>query len=194
MNAEQEKWDRIYQNTAQELRPEASYVLSAYDYLLPAQGQAIELACGIGGNALFLAKRGLKTRAWDWSAVAVRRLNQIAREEGLNLRAEMHDLDDVDLPQDFDVIVVTRFLERGLCASLAKALLPGGLLYFQTFVRDKDPAIGPRNPDYLLGQNELLKLFPGLVLRAYCEAGRIGDLSRGLRNEAYLVAQKPESS
>ena len=93
-------------------------------------------------------------------------------------------------PDRYDVIVVSRFLERGLFPALSAALRQGGLLFYQTFVFDKDPTIGPGNPDYLLHTNELLALARGLTVRAYREEGMVGDLTQGMRNEAMLVAQK----
>ncbi|MGH8498391.1 MAG: class I SAM-dependent methyltransferase, partial [Methylococcales bacterium] len=116
----------------------------------------------------------------------------IAERDRLDLVCEVRDLESARLPhQGFDVLVMTRFLDRNLNKELVDALRPGGLLYCQTFIRDKDPATGPGNPEYLLEENELAAMFSGLVLRAYCEAGRIGELSRGFRNEAFLVGQKP---
>ncbi|MCI0653728.1 MAG: methyltransferase domain-containing protein [Methylococcaceae bacterium] len=192
MNPLQKKFDEIYRKAPPDFRPEPAYVLKAYDYLLPAQGNALELACGMGANALFLAKRGLKTLAWDLSSVAVSRLQRIAGQDGLDLVCEVRNLESARLPrQGFDVLVVTRFLDRNLNTEIIDALRPGGLLYFQTFIRDKDPSVGPANPEYLLAENELAGMFSGLVLRAYCEAGRIGELSLGFRNEAFLVGQKP---
>ncbi|MDQ7072446.1 MAG: hypothetical protein Q9N32_01260 [Gammaproteobacteria bacterium] len=47
------KWDAIYQQKLQ--TPTASLVLSRYSYLLPTHGVALDLACGQGGNALFLS-------------------------------------------------------------------------------------------------------------------------------------------
>lgn len=191
MNSAREKWDEIYRKLPEDPCPEPAFVLSYHEYLLPMRGDAIDLACGMGGNALFLAKRGYRTQAWDISKVALSRLQEIAKRQRLEVVCEIRDLESADLGFEcFDVIVLTRYLDRNLRNSLVAALRPGGLLYFQTFVRDKDPNVGPRNPDHLLAQNELVQLFPDLVLRAYCEAGQVGDLARGLRNEAYLVAQK----
>ncbi len=194
MNSDQRKWDEIYRNVDPGVRPEPAYVLRAYEYLLPSQGLAIDLACGLGANAVFLAKKGLETQAWDLSPVAVARVNQFARQERLNLICEGRDLECTPLPvRCFDVIVIIHFLHRSLSKAVVEALRPGGLLYFQSFVRDKDPSLGPRNPEYLLAENELLRMFSALMPRAYSEAGRAGDLSMGFRNEAFLVAQKPES-
>ena len=49
-------------------------------------------------------------------------------------------------------------------------------------------SVGPSNPDYLLEENELLRLFPRLILRGYREDSGFGDTD--LRNQAYLVAEK----
>jgi SAM-dependent methyltransferase len=188
----QEKWDGIYRKVSGNVRPEPALVLRQYDYLLPSQGRALDLACGMGGNALFLAERGLSTTAWDLSAVAIERLSQVVATDQLDLVCEARDLEKEPPAQSsFDVVVVSRFLDRNLNRSLAAALRPGGLLYFQTFVADKDPAIGPENPAYLLRENELATTFADLILRAYCEVGQTGDRARGFRNEALLVGQKP---
>ena len=182
------KWDARYHEAGAAV---AAEVLARNRHLLPASGEALDLACGLGGNALLLARHGLRTTAWDLSPVAIARL---AAEAGdLPLRAEVRDvLAEPPRPASFDVIVVSRFLARDLCPALMAALRPAGLLFYQTFTRDKASPGGPSNPDFLLAENELLRLFSGLRLRVYREEGRIGDVGQGLRNEALLVAQKPE--
>ena len=50
---------------------------------------------------------------------------------------------------------------------------------------------GPSNPAYRLDTNELLRLFPHLIVRFYREEGRVGDLTDGKRDIAQLVAQRP---
>jgi hypothetical protein len=70
-------------------------------------------------------------------------------------------------------------------------LRPVGLLFYQTFIQQKVANIGPNNPDYLLAENELLKLFSDLTIMFYREFGTEGDHCQGLRNEAQLLAKKP---
>ena len=48
---------------------------------LPAQGRALDLACGEGRNAIWLAKRGWQVTAVDYSSVAVERARRLAREQ-----------------------------------------------------------------------------------------------------------------
>lgn len=192
--SQQEKWNRRYrQRTAG--RPPACLVLQEYLHLLPQSGRALDLAAGRGGNALLLAERGLLAEAWDISDVALGQLQQQAARLGLALTTSQRDIISLPpAPASFDVIVVSRFLHRPLCPQIAAALRPGGLLFYQTFTRERlESAATPANPDYLLQHNELLQLFAGLSLIAYREEGNIGDTAQGLRNEAWLVARQNDS-
>lgn len=186
-----DKWDRIYRSAGTGEIPEPARVLAENSHLLPASGAALDLACGLGGNALHLARRGLETQAYDISAEALRRLDHWAGQLGLAVRTEVRDVvAHPPSPGSFDILVVSRFLDRSLAGVIRAALRPKGLLFYQTFTREKATPTGPTNPDYLLAPNELLSLFGGLRLVVYREEGRLGDLSRGFRNQALLVAQK----
>jgi tellurite methyltransferase len=190
-----DKWDRAYRAAPENAMPQAAQVLRDYAHLLPRTGRALDLAAGLGGNALFLAQQGLEVAAYDISAVGLERLGQLAAGQGVRVSAEARDV--VRHPPEaerFDVIVVSRFLERSLVPAIVRALRPEGLLFYQTFIREKAQPGGPSNPDYLLGTGELLALFRELRLLAYREEGRVGDLAQGFRNEALLVGQKPAIS
>jgi len=186
-----DKWNTRYRD-AQVGDGRPVQVLSDYAHLLPSHGTALDLACGLGANALLLAARGLDTVAWDISPVAIDKLNAHARGHDLPLAAEVRDLTLHGLPEHhFNVIVVGRYLERRLCPAIAAALKPGGLLYYQTWTRAQVSEHGPGNPAFRLACNELLHLFAELDVIAYREEDTLGDTARGLRNEAYLVAQRP---
>ena len=187
----QKKWDERYrQHQKEKEAPRAAQVLEDFQHLLPNHGEALDLACGRGGNARFLASEGLSVQAWDLSPVAIDELNQFAIESNLSIKAEVRDvIATPPAPNSCDVIVVSYFLERDLAPILIKALRPGGLVFYQTFIRDKTSETGPSNPHFLLDENELLELFRPLVVRAYREEGSIGNIHEGLRNEALLVAQ-----
>lgn len=186
----QKKWDQRYRQSLAD-EPSAAQVLRENAHLLPVAGDALDLACGRGGNALLLATAGLRVQAWDLSPVAVGDLQARTVGGPLTLQAEVRDvLDRPPQPASFDVIVVSYFLERALAESLCAALRPGGLLFYQTFVRDKVNQRGPSNPEFLLAENELLLLFAELRTRVYREEGSLGDTTQGLRNEALYVGQK----
>ncbi|MBL1277155.1 MAG: class I SAM-dependent methyltransferase [Ectothiorhodospiraceae bacterium] len=185
------KWDQRYRQASLD-KPEAAFVLRESRHLLPIKGDALDMACGLGGNALLLAEAGLSTQAWDISPVAIETLQSRAMNVRGSLQAIVRDVSiNPPSPASFDVIVVSYFLERTLAQSLCAALRPGGILFYQTFVRDKVSQQGPSNPEFLLAENELLTLFATLRLRVYREEGRLGNVQQGLRNEALLVSQKP---
>lgn len=182
------KWDARYREAGE---PMPARVLSENLHLLPARGCALDLACGLGANALLLARCGLESFAWDSSPVAIEKLRAAAAAAGVAVHAELRDVvAQPPEPQGFDVIVVAHFLDRGLAPALVAALRPGGLLFYQTFTRARGGASGPRNPDYLLRENELLRLFSALQPIVYREEGTLGDLARGFRDQALLVAAK----
>jgi SAM-dependent methyltransferase len=186
----QAKWDSRHADPGKQ--PSAALVLTQNRHLLPPQGSALDLACGLGGNALLLAEQGLDVSAWDISPVAIDRLTAAAQRKGLaNLVAEVRDVErDPPMPESLDVIVVSYFLQRELTTAIIQALKPGGLLFYQTFTRIAVATEGPSNPDFRLGDNELLGLFSPLKLRFYREENRLGDLTQGTRDIAMLVAEK----
>ena len=171
--------------------PPAAAVLRDNAHLLPEQGLALDLACGLGGNAILLARAGLKVRAWDFSEQAMKAVETAAAAASLPITASVRDvLARPPAPESFDGIVVSRYLERSLAPRLMAALRPGGLLFYQTFTLARVDDTGPRNPAYRLGANELLRLFAGLELLVYREEGNVGDPGRGFRNEAMLVGRR----
>ena len=65
-----DKWDLRYKDRLP-LDQHACEVLQDYVHLLPDSGRALDLASGLGGNAIFLAQQGLNTVAWDISRLAL---------------------------------------------------------------------------------------------------------------------------
>lgn len=186
----QKKWDERYRETIVNY-PEPAIVLQQNQHLLPKQGHALDIACGLGANALLMASLGLQTHAWDISGEALTKLSAEAQRRQLNILTEQRDV-SAQIPEEnsFDVIVVSHFLDRPLCGQLIEALKPNGLLFYQTFCRDKVENTGPQNTEFLLADNELLSLFAGLKTRVYREESLLGNIMQGWRNQAMLVAQK----
>ncbi len=191
MHPDKAKWDRIY-SERKPTDPQPAEVLLQNRHLLPKQGIALDLACGLGANSLLLAEQGLEVHARDISSVAIERLDRLAKQRQRQIHTKVLDVKSQPLqPNSFDVLVVTHFLVREMADELKAGLKPGGLLFYQTYCRDKVFAQGPSNPDYLLKDNELLQLFAGLKVRVYREESLLGDHNQGWRNQAMLVAEKP---
>jgi SAM-dependent methyltransferase len=186
----QQKWDAIY-SKRQEEKPGVSTVLEQNQHLLPKTGLALDLACGLGGNTLFLAEKGLKVDSWDISSVAIEQLKINAGKVSLDIHAQQRDvIADPPAQAVYDVIVVSHFLVRDMAPVIVDALKSGGLLFYQTFCRNKVNEIGPNNPDFLLDDNELLRMFSTLNVRVYREESVLGQLESGWRDQAMLVAEK----
>ena len=137
--------------------------------LLPREGRALDVACGRGRHALWLAEHGLTTLAVDRDSEAIRELNEAARERRLSLRADVRDLEGGETSfhgSTFDVIVVVHYLHRPLFPALIEALAPGGLLVYETFTRAQAARGKPTNPDFLLKPGELLELVAPLEVLA----------------------------
>ena len=184
-----DKWNHIYSqvdiNTIQ-----ASGVLIENAYLLPEKGTALDLASGLGGNALFLAQQNLAVTAWDISLTAIAKLSAYADRQGLNINACQQNITSLSFTKSsYDVISVSRFLDRTLSDAIIGALKPGGLLFYQTFTKEKISGQGPKNPTYMLDRNEILRLFSPLAVVIYRENSFCGNLHQGLRDEIQFVGQ-----
>ncbi len=185
------KWNARYRES-NAAATDAAEILVNYQHLLPTSGQALDLACGRAANAFFLSAHGLDTTAWDISDVAIEQVQQRASQAGLSIKSEQRDVTDEPPTQtSFDVIVVSRFLDREILPAIKNAVRPEGLVYYQTFIKDKVAQVGPDKTDYLLEQNELLHFFQDWIVRAYHDEGSIGNCREGLRNQAAIVAQRP---
>ena len=134
------------------------------------RGRALDLACGLGGNALYLAGEGFSVDAFDWSFEALRRLSAAARASARPVHAVACDLGRFPLPPGrYDLVVSVRFLDRSLWPSMVAALKPGGALVFETFTRrylEKRPDF-PR--EYCLEEGELKAFSPTLRVARYQE-------------------------
>lgn len=162
------------------------------------KGRALDVACGSGRNALYLASRGFDVDAIDRDAEAVARLVQTARQRGLlNVNAHVVDLerktaDRPEFPTDtYDLVVVTFYLHRPLFPWLIEALKPNGVLLYETFTIDNYfRHHHPRRWEFCLGWNELLRLTSTLRVLSYDEGEHEGAPGSGLAFTARLVAQK----
>ncbi|CAA9507901.1 MAG: hypothetical protein AVDCRST_MAG53-2540 [uncultured Solirubrobacteraceae bacterium] len=154
-------------------------------------GRALDVACGRGREALYLAEAGFEVDAVDISDVAVDAVQQAADERGLPVRATRVDL--LTAPEPFpgapyDVVIGFYFLQRSLLGPIVEALAPGGLVFYETFTRDHVEVLGREmGRDFLLDHNELLDAFSDLRVLRYREAVIGDDRSRAV---ASIAARK----
>jgi tellurite methyltransferase len=186
----QDKWNQRYRQKQGPGDP--CWVLDHNRHLLPKTGKSLDVACGLGANALLLSRMNFDSHAWDTSSVALDKLGQFAQQQKTTVTLLERDI-EVNIPAvcSFDIIVVSHFLHRPLFPALVAALRPHGLLFYQTFNEQKMTNSGPSNKKFLLTTGELLSLCSPLELIFYREDARNGDLIEGLRDCSYYVGRKP---
>ena len=190
INKIKNKWDKYYISNIKKPAP-PSEVLFFNQHLLPPKGDALDLACGYGSNSICLANNKLNVMAWDISRLALEELSIRSKKLGLVINCVTRDvLRYPPKPNTFDVIVVSKFLNRQLIKHIRRAIKPNGLIFYQTFIKNRISKLGPNNPEYQLNENELLEFFNDWKLIFYKEEGKIGNLKSGFRNQAMIIAQK----
>lgn len=120
-------------------------------------GLALDLACGAGRHALFLAERGWHVRALDASRTGISLLEEEAGRRGVAhlIRTEIADLESArfELQGEYDLVCDFYFLHRPLFAQVRRAVRPGGLFAAALHVRRGDTG------RFLLEPGELRALF-----------------------------------
>ena len=85
--------------------PVHSEVLEAMESLSP--GKALDLGCGQGRNALFLAQHGFEVTAVDQNELALEILQSIVEQEDLEMKVGLYDINSAALTETYDLIVST---------------------------------------------------------------------------------------
>ena len=151
------KWNEKYKNTPKllEKRPE-SYKLSSI--ISHTKGtNALDVACGAGRNSIFLANNGFKVTSLDISEFALDSLNKMNNP---NITTQIADLDDYNFKQEqYDLIIMTNFLDRLVIPKLLRALKKDGILFIETYMFHEENEKPPSNPDFLLKKEELKSFF-----------------------------------
>lgn len=149
--------------------------------LVDPRPRAIDLAMGRGRHARLLARAGFRTFGVDVKLDAVRDAAARARSDRLVIRGWCADLTETRLPRGFfDVVLVTRYLQRDLFPSIREMVKsggrgrpcrPGGFAIYETFtVNQRRLGFGPTSPHHLLEPGELLQHFEGFDVLFYEEA------------------------
>jgi len=147
--ADRERWDKKYKNN-HPIPSKIAKVVENYSQLAKGR-KALDIACGTGRNAKFLAGQGFEVDALDISPVALESLKNID-----NIKTKEVDFDSCRLKENaYDLIVCTYYLNRSLFPQIEKALKEDGLFIFETFMHHPDNTKVPSNRSFLLEDGEL---------------------------------------
>jgi tellurite methyltransferase len=142
--------------------------------------RALDVAVGRGRHAVALASAGFKTFGVDANCAAVVEAVQRVGAAGARLHAWCADLTAVPLPAGrFDVVVVSRYLQRSLFPAVREAVAPDGVVLYETFTTaQRALGTGPRSADHLLEPGELRQLFGGFEVLFYEEVSAPEAMAR----------------
>jgi len=152
-------------------------------------GRALDLACGPGRHAIWLAEHGWDVTAVDYSSVAIEILEQRARDKNLRLNARVANLEKHEFVIEraaYDLIVDCNYLQRDLFPLIREGTRIGGMVICVIGMIDEDPRLKPMNPAYLLQPGELRRQFERWEVIHDFEGKQLGDSPR--RATAEIVA------
>ena len=153
-----------------------------------APGKALDLACGAGRNALWLAEHAWEVTAVDGAPAAIEILNARAQERGLKINAVIADLQKGEFeiePRRWGLVAMCYYLQRNLFEPAKRGVVPGGILI--SIVHLSEP--GEEDSPHRLRPGELRKVFSDWEI-LYRREGKPND-SAHRRSVAEIVARRP---
>ena len=170
-----EEWDQRYRAGEQLFETPSPLVVSVAGELEP--GTALDLACGAGRNAVYLAARGWRVTAVDGSATAVELVRQ---------RAPMVDVGVADLergfviaPESWDLICCMYYLQRDLIPKIQSGVRVGGVVIVIVHLADAEPTPRQASPGELRAMFavwDVLHYYEG-VPRESCHRRAVAELA-----------------
>jgi tellurite methyltransferase len=181
------EWDERYRSGEQAFDTPTPLVVKVAEMLQP--GYALDLACGAGRNALYLAGRGWRVTAVDGSAAALELMRERAARLGVPVQASEADLDSQEFaisPEAYDLICDCYYLRRDLFPKMKAGVRPGGVVISIVHLADADQPRGTARRAY---PAELPGFFEGWKVLDYREGAPSESCHQ--RAVAEIAAQKP---
>ena len=176
-NGDRTKWDTRYREGAYAERGHPSvFLVDCLSIIQLPVNKALDLACGAGRNALYLASLGFDVDAVDISAEALLRGSQAAEAASFKTISWIEqDLDD-GLPAEpsdgverYGLVIMMRYLDVALLRSAAKCLVPGGYVLAEVHLQTDQQVAGPSSANFRAAAGELKTAALGLEIIQYAE-------------------------
>ena len=164
-----EAWNRKHAAGDHHFGGEPDRFLVAEVAELPA-GRALDLACGSGRNAVWLAERGWQVTGVDFSETAIANARQLASERGAEVELVVADVLEWEPPAaSFDLVTLVyphlpSAQRARVLARAASVLAPGGRIVVVGHHTDniEDGVGGPQDPDVLFSAEDVVAELPRL--------------------------------
>jgi tellurite methyltransferase len=183
-------WDERYRSgeqAAEDLNAApAPLLVEAANKLTP--GKALDLACGTGRNALWLAQQAWSVTAVDGSPAAIEKLRTRASECGVTVNARVADLEKHEYPiqpSSWNLVAICYYLQRDLFQPAKQGVVPGGILISIVHITET----GEEPTAHRLRPGELESYFQGWEI-LHRREGRPNDAPHQ-RSVAEIVARRP---
>jgi len=182
-------WDAKYEGDSYLFGKEPIAFLKHYVGSLK-KGKAIDIACGEGRNAVFLAQQGFTVDAIDCSAKGIEKVKKLAVEKGATLEAKSQNLDFFLMPlMKYDTILMTYFkpLPR-FFSEIRRGLVSGGTVLIEAYTVEHLRS-NPANPGKIeieecYKPNEILQHLKDFHILYYRE------MPDGAHHTVQVIAQK----
>ncbi len=119
-------YDALYRETPDALGAPTPSVVAIFDTYLNRPSRVLDIGCGQGRDAVFLARRGHSVIGIDLSPHGIKAMNQVAAREGLSIVGVVADVAEYPVEGEFDLLLIDRtlhMLDRGVRLGLLGRLL-----------------------------------------------------------------------
>jgi tellurite methyltransferase len=171
---------------------------------LSCQLPILDLACGNGRNGLFCLEHKLPITFADIKEQALADIkDSIAHERNtvgtslasfLKIDFEQANLEQINtnplMKNSYSAVMVFRYLHRPLIEQIKAAVIPNGLVIYETFTVDQAAFGRPKNPDFLLKTGELAQYFSDWQILHSFEGIKTSDTGDSQQAIAQIVARK----
>jgi tellurite methyltransferase len=164
------------------------------------QAPVLDLACGSGRNGLYLVENDIYVNFADVNGESLEQVKKSLSCED-NTKQSLAQYWQVDFEQanttplqgkHFAACMVFRYLHRPLFEQIKAAIMPGGMIIYETFTEQQAQFGRPTNPNFLLKAAELLELFSDWkVLHSFEGLINKSDDTKVTQAIAQIVAIKP---
>ena len=172
----------------------------------------LDLACGSGRNGLYLINQNIPVEFADINENALKQISELLNESDIGSKSrslakywqvdfepcssKLNDSINSSSPsplenKQYSSILVFKYLHRQLFEEIKTAIVPGGLIIYETFTTKQATLGRPKNPDFLLREGELLEVFNGWEILHSFEGVVTKNNGEGHQAIAQIVAVKP---